>query len=213
MKRDKRKVRRKQRTQLSDSMMKTAFIFGGGLVVAVLGLVAFSVATGRGQSKNIKASGGIDYAVSKLEVWEGEELPSADTFLYDNTRSLVQESRYLVAPEVRTGDQDVAILMQLEDGTIRTENAVLSVRERVLHYELGSETTAQELLGRGFEEAVVSKPLTEFAEIGSYPLTVTVNGREREFTLIVQDTVAPVVTFQDSLKFYLNQKLTVMDFV
>ncbi len=213
MKRDKRKVRRKQRTQLSDSMMKTAFIFGGGLVVAVLGLVAFSVATGRGQSKNIKASGGIDYAVSKLEVWEGEEIPSADTFLYDNTRSLVQESRYLVAPEVRTGDQDVAILMQLEDGTIRTENAVLSVRERVLHYELGSETTAQELLGRGFEEAEVSKPLTEFAEIGSFPLTVTVNGREREFTLIVQDTVAPVVTFQDDLSFYLNQKLTVMDFV
>ena len=30
-------------------MMKTAYIFGGGLVAAVLGMIAFSVATGKGE--------------------------------------------------------------------------------------------------------------------------------------------------------------------
>ena len=103
--------------------------------------------------------------------------------------------------------------MQLNDGTTRTEIAVLSVREPVIHYELGSDTDVRELLGRGFEEAEVSRPLSEFTEIGSYPLTVYSNGREREFTVVVQDTVAPVVTFNDPLSFYINQKLTVMDFV
>ena len=213
MKRARKYAKRKKDTQISDSMMRAAYIFGGGLVVAVLGLVAFSVATGKGESKSVQAAGGMDYAVSRLELWEGEEIPPADTFLYDNTRSLVIGARYLVVPEVKTGDQDVAIVMQLEDGTTRTENAVLAVRQRVLHYELGSDTTAQELLGRGFEEAEVSKPLKEFSEIGSYPLTVTNNGREKDFTVVVQDTVAPVMTFRSDLLFYTHQKLTVMDFV
>ena len=87
------------------------------------------------------------------------------------------------------------------------------MKDLVLHYELGSDVTAQELLGRGFEDAAVSKTLKEFSEIGSYPLTVTNNGREKEFTVVVQDTVAPVLTFKKELKFYTHQKLTVMDFV
>lgn len=213
MKRARKYAKRKKDTQISDSMMKAAYIFGGGLIVAVLGLVAISVATGKGESKSVQAAGGMDYAVSRLDLWEGEEIPPADAFLYENTRSLVTDARYLVIPEEKTGDQDVAIIMQLTDGTTRTENAVLAVKERVLHYELGSDTTAQELLGRGFEDAEVSKPLKELSEIGSYPLTVTNNGREKDFTVIVQDTVAPVMTFRDNLSFYTHQKLTVVDFV
>ena len=196
-----------------DSMMRTAYILGGGIVAAVLGLVAFSVATGKGAGKTVQAAGGTDYAVSRLEMWEGEDFPSADAFLYDNMRSLVTDIRYLVVPEEKIGDQDVAILMQLEDGTTRTENAVLAVKERELHWELGSKTTVQELLGRGFEEATISKPLAEFSEIGTYPLTVTNNGRDKDFKLVVQDTVAPVLTFNTDLTFYLHQKLNVMDFV
>ena len=213
MKRSRKQVRRKKNTQISDSMMKTAYIFGGGLVAAILGMIAFSVATGKGESKTVRAAGGMDYVVSRLEMWEGEAFPPADAFLYDNTRQLVADTRYLVQPVEKTGDQDIAIQMQLNDGTTRTENAVLSVRELVIHYELGSDTDVRELLGRGFEEAEVSRPLSEFTEIGSYPLTVYSNGREREFTVVVQDTVAPVVTFNDPLSFYINQKLTVMDFV
>lgn len=213
MKRARKYAKRKQNTQISDSMMRTAYIFGGGLVIAVLGMITFSVVTGKGGNRNVRAAGGTDYAASRLEIWEGENVPPADSFLYDSTRQLVSDVRYLVVPEQKNGDQDVAIVMQLNDGTTRTENAVLAVKELVLHYEIGSDTTAQELLGRGFEDAELSKPLKEFSAIGSYPLTVTNNGREKEFTLVVQDTVAPVLSFKSDLNFYTHQKLSVMDFI
>ena len=32
-------------------------------------------------------------------MWEGEAFPSADAFLYDSTRQLVADTRYLVQPE------------------------------------------------------------------------------------------------------------------
>ena len=214
MKRSRKQMKRKKRGGMNgDSMMRASYILGGGIVVAVLGIIAISVVTGRGGSATVQAAGGIDYAVDRLEVWEGEDVPPADAFLNEKYRELVGEARYVVAPQELSGDQDVAILLQLADGSIRTENAVLSVQEPVLHMELGSEVTPAELLGRGFEDAEISLDLSGITEIGSYPVTVTNGGKEKEFTLVVQDTVAPVVKFKDNLTFYLNQKLTVADFV
>lgn len=210
-----KKRRKKKRADMlsGDNMMKTAYILGGTIVLTVLGIVAAAVIYNKDDSATVQAAGGLDYAAAQLDVWEGEDIPPADAFLYDKMRPLVAETQYVVMPANTVGDQNIAILMQLLDGTTRTENAVLSIREPVIRWELGSDTTAQELLGRGYESATLSQPLDEFTEIGSYPVTVLNNGKEKEFTLIVQDTQKPVVTFQDNLSFYVNQKLTVKDFV
>ena len=146
MKRSRKQMKRKKRGGMNgDSMMRASYILGGGIVVAVLGIIAISVVTGRGGSATVQAAGGIDYAVDRLEVWEGEDVPPADAFLNEKYRELVGEARYVVAPQELSGDQDVAILLQLADGSIRTENAVLSVQEPVLHMELGSEAARQRM--------------------------------------------------------------------
>lgn len=198
----------------SDNILKTAYILAGMIILAVLVVVLISVVAGRGQDRNtVQAAGGLDYAASQVTVWGGEGVPAAEIFLNDNTRPMVTAVRYLLVPNTEVGDQDIAILMQLEDGTTRTENAVLTIREPVIHWELGSDTAPELLLGSGYENAEFSEPIESFTKIGSYPITVTNDDAELEFTLVVQDTVPPVAEFYEDLNFFVNQKLTAKDFV
>gem|GEM_PF-1691046 len=198
----------------SDNILKTAYILAGLIITAVLVMVLLAVVTGSGQMRNtVQAAGSLDYAANDMYVWEGEGLPAADAFLNDSTRSLVREARYLLAPDTAAGKQNIAILMQLEDGTTRTENAVLYIREPVIHWEIGTEATITDLLGSKYADAVLSEPLSNFTEIGTYPVTVTIRDKALPFSLVAEDTQPPVVTLKENLNFYLNQKLTFEDFI
>ena len=205
----------KRSTKLSsNSILRTAYVLGGLIVLAALCLVLISVIKGIREDKNAdRRPNGPDYAVSQLSVWEGEALPEAEAFLNDSYRPLVNEARYLLMPNQEIGDQDIAILMQLGDGTTRTENAVLTIRETVIRWEIGTEATPESLLGKAYKDAEFSEPLSNFTEIGEYPISVLIGDKELPFTLIAQDTVPPVVTLRENLKFYVNQKLTAEDFV
>lgn len=197
----------------SESVLKTAYVLGGLIVCAALLFLLYSLIRGFGDKGGRNLPSGPDYAVPQLSVWDGEELPDADAFLTASSRGMVSTARYLMRPDTTVGDQNVAILMQLDDGTTRTENAVLSILEPVIRWELGTPATAQSLLGTGYKNVKLAEPLESFTEVGSYPVTVTIDGKPLAFTLIVQDTTPPEVTLNTDLNFYINQKIGLSDFI
>ena len=204
----------KARAISSDRILRTAYMIAGLIIAAVLFVVLFSVLTGGGQFRSrVQAAGSIDYAANELYIWDGEGIPSAYSFLNESSRALVHEARYVQVPDTAVGTQNVAILLQLNDGTIRTENAVLAIREPIIHWEIGTDAVPAQLLGSRYENAVFSEPLSDFKEIGSYPITVIENEKELPFTLVVEDTQAPTVTLKENLTFYINQKLKPEDFI
>ena len=195
-----------------DRVKRTAFALIGSMLLVGLCAVLITLIFSGGNKINAQ-TGTLDYAKSELTVWEGEPLPAADDFLNSNTRSLVETARYLVVPEQKPGNQNIAILMQLEDGTTRTENTVLTIREAVITWELGTEATAETLLGPEYADAVISQPLNEISQIGSYDVNVRTHGKELPFKLVVQDTTTPVVKIKDKLSFFVHQELSAKDFV
>ncbi|MBQ8922734.1 MAG: transglutaminase domain-containing protein [Oscillospiraceae bacterium] len=191
---------------------RTAFALVGSAILLGLCAVLITMIFTGGNSINAQTSV-LDYAKSELTIWNGEPLPTADDFLNDNTRSLVDSARYLVVPGTDSGDQNIAILMQLGDGTTRTENAVLTIREPVITWELGTAATSAELLGEEYSDAVLSVSLSDIKAVGSYDITVRTHGKELPFTLVAQDTTAPVVKIYDTLSFYVHQEISAKDFV
>jgi len=191
---------------------RTAFaLIGSALLIGLCAILLTMIFAG-GNSITAQTST-LDYVKSELTIWNGEPIPSAEDFLNDNTRSLVKTARFLVVPKTDSGDQDIAILMQLEDGTTRTENTVLTIREPVITWELGTEKTAAELLGADYADAVLSLSLTDVTKVGSYDVTVKTHGKELPFTLVAQDTTAPAVKIHDALNFYVHQEISAKDFV
>ncbi|MBR6106962.1 MAG: transglutaminase domain-containing protein [Oscillospiraceae bacterium] len=196
----------------SGGAKRTAFALIGGLLLIVLcGVLLLLVLKGGNQITAQTST--IDYAKSEIAIYSGEPLPTADAFLYDNTRQYIKAARFLVVPEDKQGNQDIAILMQLDDGTTRTENAVLTIREPVITWELGTEADIKTLLGEEYADSEMSISLKDITKVGSYDTTVKIHGSELPFTLVAQDTVPPVVKLYDKLSFYVNQKLTAADFV
>ncbi len=191
---------------------RTAFALIGSAILIGLCAVLITMIFAGGNAITAQ-TGVLDYAKSKLTIWNGEPVPAADDFLNDNTRSLVESARYLVVPATASGDQNIAILMQLSDGTTRTENAVLTIREPVITWELGTQATAAELLGEEYNDAVLSVSLADITKVGSYDITVRTHGKELPFTLMAQDTTPPEVKIFDKLSFYVHQEISAKDFV
>ena len=191
---------------------KTVFAMIGVLLLICLCAVLLLVMLHKGNKTDAQTTT-LDYVKNKVSIWSGEPLPEAGAFLNDNTRGFVQTARFLVVPQNTTGEQNIAILMQLDDGTTRTENTILSIREPILTWELGTEATPESLLGKEYQGAQLSMQLASITKTGSYDVTVTFNGKEMPFTLIAQDTVPPVVKLNDKLSFYVNQEITAQDFV
>ena len=202
-----------QQKHASKAILAVAYILSALLVISILILVVvyFSM---HGKTSTDQQVTGPDYAVSRKIIWDKDAIPSADAFLSDNARHMVKSASYAVMPQKVLGDQTVAILMQMEDGTMRTENAVLSIREPVVRLELGdTAATPQSLLGDEYAGAAFSKPIEDFTQVGSYPIEVVTGTEKYPFTLIVQDTTAPVVELRSPAQFAVGQQVTPEDFV
>ncbi|MBR4201457.1 MAG: transglutaminase domain-containing protein [Oscillospiraceae bacterium] len=189
------------------------YLFAGLMLLAGIAVALISAGVHRSKDGQPVLASGPDYATDHLMMWNGASMPSPYSFLYSRTSILVDSVRYVQVPEITPGDHDVALLIQLKDGTTRTEEAVLTVKDAVMHMEVGTVETPAQLLGKGFEDAVITPAPENFPEIGSYPVTVTFKGTSMPFTLVVEDTTAPVAVFYQNLTFYKNQELTVSDFV
>lgn len=196
-----------------ETALQKGYLFAGLMILAVIVVALISAAVHRSKEGQSVLSNKPNYAADHLMMWSGTGIPSPYSFLYERTSSLVDTARYLEVPDISIGDHEVALLLQLKDGTTRTETAVLTVRDAVLHMEIGTDATPADLLGSAFADAVISPPLDSFPELGSYPVTVSFRGTNMPFTLVVQDTTAPDVTFYQNLSFYVNQELTAADFV
>ena len=196
----------------SKTILSIAYFLAAAVIIAILALILVQMF---GKKKAASAStSGTDYAVAQLRVWTTSEVPPASAFLNENAKGMVRNATYAVLPRPQAGEQTVALLLQLEDGTVRTENAVLSAREPVAFLELGdTAATAESLLGKDFADAVFSQPLTDFTQVGTYPVTVTVSGKPVPFTLYVRDTTAPVVELRSPAQFSIHQEVTPEDFV
>lgn len=197
----------------SSTILAVAYFLSAVLIISLLILIAVSVISKKEKNRPASKSGP-DYAMDTLRVWDTQNLPDASAFLTENAKNMVKSARYAVLPEMKIGDQTVAILMQMEDGTVRTENAVLSVREPVVHLELGTTgATPQSLLGDEYEGAAFSQALEEFTAVGSYPISIVSGTDSLPFTLIVEDTTAPVVDLRSPAQFALGQEVRPEDFV
>lgn len=197
----------------SSAILAAAYILSSLLIIAVLALAAVHVISSD-EKQSSKEPSGPNYSVSKLRVWGTEHLPDASAFLSESAAHKVKSARYAVMPELKAGDQPVAIQMQMVDGSVRTENSVLSVREPVINLELGEpEPTAADLLGAEYADAVFSQPISSFKAPGSYPLTVTVQGENIPFTVNLRDTVAPKLELRSPAQFSMNQQVRPEDFV
>ena len=199
--------------QTSRLILTLAYILSSLIIIAVLVLILLHVIGKSGKTGEATVSGP-DYAVAQLRVWTTTELPPAESFLNDNAKHMVRSVRYAVLPQAREGDQTVALLLQMEDGTVRTENAVLSAREPVVYLELGdTEATPLSLLGEEYKDASFSQPVTDFTAVGTYPISVINGAGTVPFTMIVQDTTAPVVELRSPAQFSVHQEVTPQDFV
>ena len=197
----------------SSALLAAAYILSSLLIIAVLSLAAVQVISRQKKEDSAEPSGP-NYAVSRLRVWGTDHLPSADAFLSENAAHMVRSARYAVMPQQQTGDQTVAIILQMEDGTVRTEHAVMSVREPVINLELGeAEPAVTDLLGAEYADAVFSKPLSSFTAPGSYPLTVTMKDETIPFTVNVRDTVAPKLELRSPTQISKNQTVRPEDFI
>ena len=199
----------------SSALLAAAYILSSLLIIAVLALAAVHVITNDKQNTNSTVEpSGPNYAISKLRVWGTDHLPEASAFLSDNAAHKVRSATYSVLPQLKAGDQTVAILLQMEDGSVRTEYSVLSMREPVINLELGDETASvTSLLGNDFADAVLSQPLSAFTTPGTYSLTVTLKDETIPFTVNVRDTVAPKLDLRSPAQFSKNQQVRPEDFI
>ncbi len=213
MKRLKKQTMQKDPAASGENTQQRGYLFAGLMILAGIVVALISAAVHRSQSGQPVIASGPDYVTDRVSMWAGAEIPSPYSFLYKRTSILVDSARYLEIPNTEVGDHDVAILVQLKDGTSRTENAVLSVQESIMNMEAGTVQTVEEMLGSSFAGATVDPPLSQFTEIGNYPVTVTLNGMKIPFKLHVQDTTPPTAEVRQDMTFFLNQEVDPEDFI
>ena len=213
MKRSRKQFKQKDSAAAGENIQQRGYLFAGLMILAVIVVALISAAVHRSKEGQKVIAAGPDYVTDQVSMWEGAALPSPYSFLYKRTSILVSDVRYLEIPDLSVGDHDVAILVQLKDGTTRTENSVLTVKESVMNMEAGTVATVEELLGSSFAGATVDPPLSDFKEIGVYPVTVTLNGSSIPFKLHVQDTTPPTAEIRQNLSFFLNQQIKAEDFI
>ncbi len=214
MKRLKKQTMQKDSAASGENTQQRGYLFAGLMLLAGIVVALISAAVHRSQSGQPVLAAAPDYVTDRLTMWAGAEIPSPYSFLYKRTSILVDSARYLEIPNTtEVGDHNVSILVQLKDGTARTENSVLTVQESVMSMEAGTVSTVEELLGESFAGATVDPPLSDFTEIGSYSVTVTLNGNQIPFKLRVQDTTPPTAELRQGMTFFLNQEVNPEDFV
>lgn len=205
-----------QKQSKSKIILSLAYILGALLVIVIAVLLITSAFTGHGSpkpadSQNTPVHSG--YAVDRLRIWSIEDLPAAEAFLTEKAAGNVESIRFVGEPKKTLGSQQLALQMQLMDGTIRIENTTLVIDDPAITWELGTDTDPKHLLGEAYADAVPEKPISEFMQIGVYTVNIKLKDGVVPFQLTVQDTTAPVVTLVDPLSFYINQELRAEDFV
>lgn len=213
MKRSRKQFKQKDPAASGENIQQRGYLFAGLMILAVIVVALISAAVHRSKSGQSAAAAAPDYVTDRVTMWEGAALPSPYAFLYKRTSILVDEVRYAAVPELTVGDHDVEILLQLKDGTTRTENSVLTVQDSIMRMEAGTISTVEEMLGSSFAGATVDPPLSQFTEIGVYPVNVTLNGSTIPFKLHVQDTTPPTAEIRQNLSFFLNQQIKAEDFI
>ena len=214
MKRSKKQFEQRDSAASAENTQQKGYLFAGMMILAGIVVALISAAVHRSKEGQPVISSSVDYVADNVTMWAGAELPSPYSFLYKRTSILVSDARYLMIPDMSVGDHDVAILVQLKDGTTRTENSVLTVKDSVMNMEAGTVATVEELLGENFAGATVEPPLSDFKEIGLYSVKVTQkDGREIPFKLQVLDSTPPIAVIRQNLSFYINQDVKAEDFI
>ncbi|MBR5362483.1 MAG: transglutaminase domain-containing protein [Oscillospiraceae bacterium] len=214
MKRSKKQFEQRDSAASGENTQQKGYLFAGMMILAGIVVALISAAVHRGRDGQTVVSSSLDYVTDNVTMWAGAELPSPFSFLYKRTSILVSDARYLTIPDMEVGDHDVAILVQLKDGTTRTENSVLTVKDSIMNMEAGTVATVEELLGESFAGATVEPPLSEFREIGIYSVTVKEkDGREIPFKLQVLDSTPPVAEIRQNVSFFINQEVKTDDFI
>lgn len=195
----------------SKVLLTICYSLTAALIMALLILLVIWISTSRDQDSPLASAP--DYAVAEKKIWSVEPMPDAKAFLYAETADFVQDVQYVTPPAETLGTQNISLRLQLADGTLRTENAILNVQESVLYLELGTDATPATLLGAEHTEAVFTPPLSDFHATGTYPVDVSLVTGTYPFTLIVQDTLPPEAVLNEELSFATNQEVTVKDFL
>lgn len=201
----------KESSRLASRLLKICY----GLAAAVLLIFAALII---GFILHDKTDGGLlkpqyDYVIAEKKIWRTEDMPVPEDFLNAESADFVESVQFAAAPSSQLSEQRVALVMELKDGTVRTENSTLVVRDAIINWELGTDSTPAALLGEDYADAVFCKPITDYQEAGTYSFDVQIGGHTYPFTLVVKDSVAPVAVLADSLSFSVNQKLTPDDFL
>ena len=204
-------MKRSQNT--SENIRYAAYGLTGVLFITLIALLVASVFAGKHRDDREAQGTGTDYARSTLSVWSTEGLPAPEAFLTENAENMVCGVNYLFLPENTPGTQQVALLLRLEDGTTRTENATLTITEPCMTWELGTEATAADLLGEDYANAAFTPQLSEITKAGTYTVNVQTEESIIPFTLYAQDTTPPTVTLVESPAFYVLTEVSAEDFV
>ena len=201
----------KQTSRTARKLLTICYSLATMLMIGVVALVIGFFLRSKASGSFLKSK--YDYAVTEKQIWRTDELPAPEDFLNAEGISHVETVKYAVPLSSQLSEQRVSLVMELKDGTVRTEYALLSVRDAVIHWELGTDASPAVLLGEEYADAVFETPITDFKKVGSYPLNVEINGQSCPFTLEVQDTVAPKAVPLESPAFSVHQKLEVTDFL
>ena len=195
----------------SRMLMTLCYTMAAILVMAVLILIIIKFATS--QNADSPIANVPDYVMAEKDIWSVEPIPEASALLNPEQADFVEDVRYAVEPSDGLGMQNIAVSLQLQDGSFRTENAVLNIKEAVLHWEMGTDFSAAALLGEDYASAELSAQASDFETVGTYSVDVKLGENSYPFTLLAEDNTPPVAELVDTLSFSANQQLTPEDFL
>lgn len=196
----------------SRTLMTICYSLAAILVMAVLILVVIWFTT-KPQKNDSALSNAPDYVVAEKSIWSVEPIPEASTLLNPDKADFVTDVRYAVKPSDGLGTQNIAVSLQLADGSFRTENALLNIKEAVLNWEMGTDFSAAALLGEDYTDAEIKAQDSDFSEAGTYSVEVRLGENTYPFTLLAADTTPPAAELTENLSFSANQQLTAEDFL
>lgn len=156
---------------------------------------------------------GKSHVVESLHVWNTGSLPQPEEFLSDNAKNEVVSVRYQRNPAPEFGEQTVALLLQMDDGTARVETSKLDFVDPQVTWEIGTPFSAAALLGEDYAGAELLDELPPRVYPGDYAVRIRLDGEEIPFVLHAQDTTPPVVEFNDPLVFHVGTLVLEKHFV
>lgn len=205
--------RMKDAAQPSSKIVLTVcYILSALLMIAMVAALVMWIADDN-LAASLPLSNAPNYAIEEINMWNVESIPAPEDFLNEEGKSFVKNVQYAAPPSYSVGAQTVALIMTLEDGTIRTENALLTISEAAMVWEMATEATPEALLGKMYADAQFEKPITDYKQPGTYTVQVKFGEKSYPFALTVQDTKPPIGKIKEKLTFCTNQELTMDDFL